>query len=78
MIKAIQLNSKEDVIRLNKVACKKDYNIEVSCGLATLDARSLLALFTLIGKSDINLVFGDHLSPVEVIRTIKQMKLATC
>ena len=78
MIKSIQLNSKEDVIRLNKVACKKDYNITVSCGLASLDARSLLSLFTLIGKPEINLVFGDHLSPAEVIKTIKQMKLASC
>lgn len=78
MVKSIQLNSKDDVIRLNKVACSKDYNIGISHKFSTLDAKSILLLFTLIGKQDLLLVLPDHISPNEAFKTLKQMKLADC
>lgn len=76
MVKSITLNSKEDVIRLNQVACSKEYNVGISCGYTTLDAKSLLALFNLIGKSGIKLVLPDHCREDEMFRILKQMKLA--
>ena len=79
MVKSIQLNSKEDVVRLNKVACSKDYNITISYGtFNSLDAKSLLALFTLIGKPQLLITFPDHCDIKEVFKTLKQMKLANC
>ena len=57
--------SKTDILKLNKEATKEDYNISVSSGTITVDARSLLALFTLIGKN-VTVNAPDHLNDPNV------------
>lgn len=61
MIKEIILKNKKDVERLNEIACEQPFNIHVSCGHQILDAKSILALFALIGRKNVYLVAPDHL-----------------
>lgn len=75
MIYPIKLDSKEDVIKLNNFAAEEDYNLSVSCGSTMVDAKSLLALFTLVGQSVI-LVAPDHLNPKKFMRLIEKMGIS--
>ena len=75
MIYPIRLDNKEDVIKLNNFACEEDYNLSVSSGNTMVDAKSLLALFTLIGSSAI-LVAPDHLNPKKFIKLIDKMGIS--
>ena len=75
MIYPIRLDNKEDVIKLNNFAAEEDYNLSVSSGNIMVDAKSLLALFTLVGKSAI-LVAPDHLNPNRFMKLIKKMGIA--
>ena len=74
MTAKVHIKSMEDVQNLNKVASKQDFNLSVSCGSVIVDARSLLALFTLIG-SQVSIVAPDGVSPKEFVKSIKRMKL---
>ena len=58
----IKLNSLEDVKDLNKIACEQPFSLHVSAGHQTIDARSILALIALMGKTNLRLVAPDHLS----------------
>ena len=55
MIYPYKINTKEDLYRLSELASKEDYPIYISTSLGQLDAKSLLALFTILGK-EVNLV----------------------
>lgn len=70
----VMLKSMEDIQNLNKVASQQAFNLSVSRGSVIVDARSLLALFTLIG-SQVSIVAPDGVSPKEFFRSIKRMKL---
>jgi hypothetical protein len=59
MVHPYKINSKEDLVKLSELACQEDFPIYISTPYGQIDARSLLGLFTVIGK-DINLVAGDH------------------
>ena len=54
-----KISSKEDLVKLCELASKEDFPIYISTPYGQIDARSLLGLFTVIGK-DINLVAPDH------------------
>lgn len=69
----INLKSRDDVIRLNNVACQENFKMQVSSGLDIVDARSLLGLFSLIGKSNVNLVAPDGTNPMCFTRALKRM-----
>ena len=45
MVHPITLKTKEDVLRLNDLATKENFNLKVSTGSIIIDAKSLLALF---------------------------------
>jgi hypothetical protein len=72
MVKQIHLKDIEDVQRLNDMACEQPFKITVSCGHLVLDAKSILALFALIGKKDIYLVAPDHIKADKFMDMIKK------
>ena len=72
MIYTVQLNSVEDIQKLCEIAAEQPFEINVSKGLVTVNARSLLALFTLIGEK-VNLVAPDHADPHKFIEAVKKM-----
>ena len=75
MVYEIKLSSPKDVETLNRAAAQYDGKLTVNCGSVSVDARSLLALFALIGRKNIKLVAPDHDSPskfAEVVKKINQ------
>ena len=66
------INSKEDLLRLSEAASKEDYPIYISTDYGMLDAKSLLALFTILGK-EIKLVAPDHASADKFIEFVEKL-----
>jgi hypothetical protein len=73
MVFNIQLESPEDVKTLNDAALDYEGKLTVNCGATSIDAKSLLALFTLIGRKGINLVAPDHESPHKFAEIVKKI-----
>lgn len=61
MIQPVKFETKEDLYRFSELASQEDYNIYISTPYGQLDAKSLLALFTILGK-EVNIVAPDHAS----------------
>lgn len=61
MIQPVRFETKEDLYRFSELASKEDFNIYISTAYGQLDAKSLLALFTILGE-DVNIVAPDHAS----------------
>ena len=59
MIQPIRFSSKEELYRFSEMASKEDYNIYISTDMGQLDAKSILALFTILG-AEVNVVAPDH------------------
>lgn len=74
MVYSTRLESKEDVARLNKEATKQMVKVLVESGSILVDARSLLALYALIGK-EIKLIVSDRMDSKEFLNFIKKVKL---
>jgi len=72
MTYTVQLDSTEDIMKLSEIASQQPFEINVSKGLVTVNAKSLLALFTLIGEK-VNLVAPDHADPQQFIDAVKKM-----
>lgn len=68
-----KIKSLEDIYKLNKLASREDFNIYISVNSTMLDAKSLLALFTLLGK-EINLVAPDHIDSAKFIKFVSRLK----
>ena len=64
MIQPVRFETKEDLYRFSELASKQNFNIYISTPYGQLDAKSLLALFTILGK-DVNIVAPDHASANE-------------
>lgn len=73
MIYPYKIETKEDLYRLSELASQEDYPIYISTDMGQLDAKSLLALFTILGK-EINLVAPDHSKGEDFVRFIKKLK----
>ena len=69
----IKLESPKDAKHLNEMALDYDGKLTVNCGSTIVDAKSLLALFTLIGRKNISLVAPDHENPNKFIEIVKQI-----
>lgn len=54
-----KIETKEDLFRLSELASHEDFNIYISTNSVMLDAKSLLALFSILGK-EVSLVAPDH------------------
>jgi hypothetical protein len=58
MVYPYTINNREELYRLSELASKEDFPIYISTPYGQLDARSVLGLFSIIGK-EINLVAPD-------------------
>lgn len=72
MTYTVQLDTMEEIQKLNEIASEQPFEINVSKGLVTINAKSLLALFALIGEK-VNLVAPDHADPQAFIDAVKKM-----
>lgn len=61
MVHPIKFESKEDLYRFSELASQQNFGIYISTPYGQLDAKSLLALFTILGK-EVNIVAPDHAS----------------
>lgn len=75
MIQTVQLNTIEEIQRLNQVATTQHYDMFVHTEDVMIDAKSLLALFSLLGRQ-VMVVVPDHISAKHLAKTIKRMKLS--
>lgn len=67
-----KVESKEDLQRLSELASKEDFNIYLSTSTAMFDAKSLLALFTILGK-EVSLIAPDHADSKKFTKFIKKL-----
>ena len=58
MTQSVKFTSKEDLYKFSELATKENFNIYISTPYGQLDAKSLLALFTILGK-EVNVVAPD-------------------
>jgi hypothetical protein len=72
MIYPYKITSRDELYRLSELASKEDYPIYISTDLGQIDAKSVLALFTILGK-DINLVAPDHSKGEDFVRFIEKL-----
>ena len=77
MVYPIIMKNDKDVYRVNKIASQYPYDLTISSidgPQVILNAKSLLGLFSLIGKK-VYLVAPDHSSPSEFDKIIKKINL---
>ena len=72
MVYPITINSVEDALKLNKVASKEEFTMSVGSGRDVVNAKSLLALFTMIGRK-CNLIAPDGTNPASFAKAIKKI-----
>jgi hypothetical protein len=72
MVYPYKINTKEDLVKLSELACKEDFPVYISTPYGQIDARSLLGLFTILGK-DIHLVAPDHASVNDFYKFIDKL-----
>jgi hypothetical protein len=73
MVYEIKLASPKDVKNLNDAALDYEGKLLVNCGSTSIDARSLLGLFTLIGRKGVKLVAPDHENPNKFAEIVKRI-----
>ena len=71
MVYEIKLDKLEDAKNLNDAALNYNGKLMVSCGSTMVDAKSILALFALIGRKNVKLVAPDHESPEKLSNFVK-------
>ena len=67
MVTPVKFETKEDLFRFSELASKQDFNIQIGTEYGQLDAKSLLALFTILGR-EVNIVAPDHASADKFIK----------
>lgn len=72
MILKGHINNIEDVKRLSKVASEQNFEVFISSDNTMFDARSLMALCTLIGK-DVNIIVEDDIDEKLFAKVVKKM-----
>ena len=72
MVKDIVIKDKEQVEKINKLATRAPYEVWVSDKTVMLDARSLLGLFSLIGKKA-HIVAEDSVDPKAFAKLVSKM-----
>lgn len=68
-----KIETREDLYRLSELASKEDFSIYLGTSSETFDAKSLLALFTILGK-EVSLTAPDHIEPEKFIKFIDKLK----
>lgn len=73
MTQDIRFDSKEDLYRFSELASHEDFGIYISTPYGQLDAKSLLALFTIMGK-DVKVIAGDHTDVDDFVNFIEKYR----
>lgn len=73
MIYPFKIETKEDLYRLSELASKEDFSIYLNTSTETFDAKSLLALFTILGK-EVHLTAPDHTDAEKFVKFIEKLK----
>lgn len=72
MTKELNITSKDQVEKINDLACKTPYEVWLSTDTLMLDARSLLGLYALIGQR-VKVVAEDDVDPKSLSRLVAKM-----
>lgn len=72
MVCEIDIKSKSQVEKISKLACKASYEVWLSADTVMLDARSLLGLFTLVGKKA-HVIAEDDVDPRDFGKLVSRM-----
>lgn len=72
MVYPISFDSPERVKKVSDLACNEPYEIWVSCENNMLNAKSLLGLYSLVGK-DVLVVAEDNANPERFLRVVRKM-----
>lgn len=72
MIQKLDIKNREQIERINDLACRAPYEVWLSTDTLMLDARSLLSLYALVGKR-VNVVTEDSVSPRSLNRLVAKM-----
>ena len=75
MVTPGKFETKEDLLRFSELASKQDFNIYIGTEYGQLDAKSLLALFTILGR-EVNIVAPDHASADKFIKFLDEYNSA--
>ena len=75
MVTPVKFKTKEDLFRFSELASKQDFNIYIGTEYGQLDAKSLLALFTILGR-EVNIVAPDHASADKFIKFLDEYNSA--
>lgn len=67
------INTQEELYKLSEAASKENYPIYISTDYGMLDAKSILALFTILGK-EIKLVAPDHANAGEFVKFVENLE----
>ncbi len=73
MTKVIDIKDESQVEKINRLACEAPYEVWLSTDTVMLDARSLLGLFSLIGKRA-RVVAEDDVNPRQFSRLVSEME----
>lgn len=73
MIYPLKLRSTQDAVTLSNVIAKSGEDVKITFGHVTVDPRSVLGLFALVGKNA-SLVGPDHMQPTKFRRLVEQIK----
>lgn len=72
MVRQLEIKSKEQIEKINSLACKEPYEVWLSTDTDMLDARSLLGLYALMGKK-VNVVAEDYVNPKAFSKLVDKM-----
>lgn len=72
MVKSLEIKSKEQVQKINDLACKAPYEVWLSTDTVMLDARSLLGIMSLIGQR-VHVVAEDYVNPRSFGKLVQKM-----
>ncbi len=73
MTKVIDIKDESQVEKINRLACEAPYEVWLSTDTVMLDARSLLGLFSLIGKRA-RVVAEDDVNPRQFNKLVSEME----
>lgn len=72
MTRDLDIKSKDQVEKINRLACEAPYEVWLYADTMMLDARSLLGLYALVGKHA-KVVTEDDVDPRQLTRLVSKM-----
>lgn len=72
MVRELDIKSREQVERINRLACGTPYEVWLNAGTVMLDARSLLGLYALVGRR-VQVVAEDDVGRRRLDRLVSKM-----